>query len=283
MTVTAVFDTVAELAPRVRAGLIERRDPLESENASGDTQLAADDWADTLFGERLTAIDGVGEYASEERDGVTDCGEGLSVAVDPLDGSSNLQSNNPVGTIVGVYDADLPARGRDLVAAGYVIYGPTTTLTVARDGTVRTEALVDGDRRPVERDQTLPGDPTVFGFGGGPDSWTPRFAAYAEGVQHELKCRYGGALVADVNQVLEYGGVFAYPELVSRPSGKLRHQFEGAPIAYVIETAGGASSDGRRSLLDRPIDSLHDRTPVHVGSRTYIDRLEEASIREVPQ
>lgn len=273
-TVEAVLDTVALLAPDIRGGLVDRRNERDDRNPSGERQLAADAWADTLFADRVTAIDGVGGYASEEREAVTDAGDGLSVAVDPLDGSSNLPSNNPVGSIVGVYDGDLPAPGRDLVAAAYVLYGPVTTMTVAHDGTVTTYAVDDGERRPIETDRSLPDSPTVYGFGGGKEEWPAAFAEYACEVREELKLRYSGALIADVNQVLTYGGVFAYPALASRPEGKLRHQFEAAPIAYIVESAGGRSSVGARPLLETDADTLHDRTPVHVGSPEYIDRLE---------
>jgi fructose-1,6-bisphosphatase I len=280
-TVSAVFDAAAALVPELRGGLVHRRETLDSENASGDVQLAADEWADRRFAEELTAIEGVGEYASEERDDVLDCGTGLSVAVDPLDGSSNLQSNNPVGSIVGVYDESLPAGGRTLVAAGYFVYGSVTTLTLARGGTVRTEVVTDGGRRPVETDVRLPDESVVYGFGGGHDSWRPAFRSYADEVTAELKLRYSGSLVADVSQVLTYGGVFGYPGLASRPEGKLRAQFEAAPVAYIFESAGGRSSDGQRSLLDDVPARLHERTPVFVGSTEYIDRLERTLAREV--
>ncbi|MEF8773338.1 MAG: class 1 fructose-bisphosphatase [Halobacteriales archaeon] len=288
-TVRAVFETVATSAPEIRAGLPGRRVATDEENVSGETVMAADLWADELLGERLTALDGVGEYASEERESVVGAGEGLSVAVDPLDGSSNLRSNNPMGTVVGVYDAALPAAGRDLVAAGFVLYGPITTM-VAAVGDTCTEYVVeagdadedaaagDGERlahRAVD-DLELPEDPTIYGFGGRVPDWPADVATYVEEIEQELKLRYGGAMIADVSQVLTYGGIFAYPGLQSRPEGKLRLQFEGAPIGYVVEAAGGASSDGEQSLLDVDPEKLHGRAPVHVGNESLIERLETA-------
>jgi fructose-1,6-bisphosphatase I len=284
--VETVIDTVAETAPAIADGLVGRRQAVDEENPSGERVTAADVWADELLAERLTAVDGVGEFASEERTGVVDCGEGVSVTVDPLDGSSNLASNNLMGTIVGVYDASasLPAPGTDIVAAGYVLYGPITTMVVARDGRVREYELVDagdvGDteagRRVVADDLELPEEPTVYGFGGRVPDWPDEFERFVRGVENELKLRYGGAMVGDVNQVLNYGGVFAYPGLRSRPEGKLRLQFEGAPMAYVVETAGGAASDGERSLLEVVPDELHGRTPVHLGNEALLRRLERA-------
>lgn len=282
-TVGDVFDAVADVVPELRDGLVDRRQRLDSENPSGETQLAADEWSDGLFADRLTGLDGVGAYASEERQSVLECGEGYAVAIDPLDGSSNLVSNNPVGTIVGVYESSLPAGGDKLVAAGYLVYGTVTTMALAREGTAAIEIIEDGTRRRLESEYRIPGDATVRGLGGSPGDWTPEFSAFAAEIEDELKCRYSGALVADVNQVLRHGGVFAYPALQSRPAGKLRAQFEGAPMAYVIESAGGGSSDGERSLLETPIDGLHERTPVALGTPGYIKRLENRTAREVAQ
>ncbi len=274
-TIESVFDTIAETAPDIRDGLPGRRTKIGEENVTGDSQLEADVWADQLLKERLSRVEGVGAYASEEREEIADIGEGYSVAVDPLDGSSNLKSNNPMGTVVGIYDGELPTSGQDLVAAGFVLYGPITTLIVAQDGTATQYVVDDGDRRDVG-EVTLPEDPTVYGFGGRVPDWPEDFARYVEEVESELKLRYGGAMIADVSQVLTYGGIFGYPALKTRPDGKLRLLFEGAPIAYVVEAAGGASSDGTNSLLDVSAHKLHQRTPIYVGNTTYIDRLEAA-------
>ena len=274
-TVEAVLDAVAETAPEIRAGLPGRRTKADEENPSGEVVMEADVWADGLLAERIAEVDDVGTYASEERRDTKDVGAGYSVACDPLDGSSNLRSNNSMGTIVGIYDAPLPASGRDLVAAAYVLYGPITTMMTAVDGTV-TESVIedDGSRRVVDEDVRLPDDPTVYGFGGRVPDWTVAFTDYAREVETELKLRYGGAMIGDVNQVMTYGGVFAYPELESSPEGKLRLQFEGNPIAYVVESAGGRSSDGERSLLDVEPADLHQRTPVYVGNAELIERRE---------
>jgi len=273
-TIEAVRDAVAAATPEIRAGLPGRREEADAENPSGERRLAADEYADELLEARLGAVDGVGAYASEEREGVVDAGEGYSVAVDPLDGSSNLKPNNVMGTIVGVYDAPLPAAGRDLVAAGYVLYGPITTMAFAREGSVTEYLIENGSITTLREDVTLPDEPTVYGFGGRVPDWSADFAAYVDEVESELKLRYGGAMIGDVNQVLTYGGVFAYPALQSSPEGKLRLQFECNPVAYVIESAGGRSSDGTGSILDVDPDGLHQRTPVYLGTESLIDRLE---------
>ncbi len=280
--VEEVVATIGRSATEIRQGLIGRRGTVDEENPSGETQAEADVWADDLLGDRLAGIDGVGQYASEERAEVVDCGAdpadggAYAVAVDPLDGSSNLKSNNTMGTIFGVYDAALPARGETLVAAGYVLYGPITTMVIATEETVAEYELSGGERTIVDRDVSLPDEPVVYGFGGRVPDWTDDFRAYAREIEDELKLRYGGALIGDVNQVLTYGGTFGYPALESRPEGKLRLQFEGNPIGYVVERAGGRSSNGTRSLLAVEPDALHDRTPVHVGNDELIERLEAA-------
>ena len=297
MSVDRIVDTVAETAVEVSGGLAGRRSYTEGANPTGDEQLEADVWADSLLEERLLAIDSVGSYASEERPSVVE-GDGVGrhhVAVDPLDGSSNLKSNNPMGVIFAVYDAPLPAPGRHIVAAGWVMLGPLTTMVLATDGPVTeyvlepagadadADHLTDGVggepvvRRPVSEDLTLPEEPTVYGVGGRVPDWPDDLAALVETLEDDrLKLRYGGAMIADVNQVLIYGGLFAYPALADAPNGKLRLQFEGNPVAHVIEAAGGASSDGERSILDVEVEEVHQRVPVHVGNPELIDRLEDA-------
>lgn len=276
--VDAIFDVVAEAAADIRGGLSERRAYADAENPSGDRQLAADVHADELLEERLLALDGVAGYASEERAHVAQSeGDGYNVACDPLDGSSNLESNNGMGTIVAVYDDQLPAGGDALVAAGYVLYGPITTMVTARDGTVTEWLLEDGGRRELEADVALPGDPLVYGFGGRAPDWTDEFRGFVEEIESDrLKLRYGGAMVADVNQVLTYGGIFGYPMLKGSPEGKLRLQFEGHPIAAIVEAAGGASSNGEQSLLSCVPSALHERSPVFVGTESLVDALEES-------
>ncbi|ELZ31864.1 class 1 fructose-bisphosphatase [Halorubrum distributum] len=292
-TVAAVFDAVAATAPEIRDALPGRRVESGTENASGESVLAGDLYADELLGEAITAVDGVGSFVSEEREEAVDAGgavgsgpdDAYAVAIDPLDGSSNLRSNNAMGTVVGIYDAPLPASGRDIVAAGYVLYGPITTMVVADEAGVREEVVerdgggADGSavsRSVVEADLTLPKDPTVYGFGGRVPDWPADFRAYARSIEDDLKLRYGGAMVGDVNQVLTYGGVFAYPALRSAPEGKLRLQFEANPIAYIVERAGGASSDGTGSILDVEPEAVHQRTPLYVGNEALIERLEAA-------
>ncbi|WP_284013513.1 class 1 fructose-bisphosphatase [Halobaculum litoreum] len=277
----SALDAVAAVAPEVRDGLPGRRRYLDGENPSGERVLAADVFADELLESALGDADGVGTYASEERAAPVDVGDGaVSVAVDPLDGSSNLRSNNPMGTVVAVYDGPLPASGRDLVAAGFVLYGPVTTMVagVGPPGEAAVDEFLVGDGGDREELGALhlPDEPTVYGFGGRVPDWPADFAAYVDEVEDELKLRYGGAMIADVSQVLAYGGVFGYPALESAPDGKLRLQFEGNPVAYLVECAGGRSSTGDGSILDVEATGLHQRVPVHVGNAALVERLEAA-------
>ena len=277
--IEAVFDVVARTAADARNAFAQRRSYHDQENPSGDEQLAAELYADELLEERLLAVDGIASYASEERENVATADAGREpayhVTCDPLDGSSNLKSNNGMGTIVGIYDREIPAPGSSIVAAGYVLYGPITTMVTAADGTVSEYLIEDGTRDLLNGDIRLPDDPVVYGFGGRIPDWLPSFGEYVDGVEGErLKLRYGGAMVADINQVLTYGGVFGYPMLEDRPEGKLRLQFEGIPMAKIFADAGGASSDGSRSLLSKTPGRLHERSPVFVGNESLIDDLE---------
>lgn len=272
-----VMEAVAAETPAVRRGLVRRRgDELDEENPTGDRVIAADAMAEERFFDRLRSIDGVGEIASEDSEAPIDTGSGVSVAIDPLDGSSNVASNNLVGTIVGVYDAPLPASGTDLIAAAYVVYGPITTMVLTADGTVTESAIRDGETMTLNRDLVLPEDPVVYGLGGSPTDWTASFRRFADEIRRELKLRYGGAMVGDVNQMLSYGGLFAYPALQDRPEGKLRLQFEAIPMAAIVEAAGGQSSNGTDPLTGVEPADLHERTPVHLGNARLIERLEAA-------
>jgi fructose-1,6-bisphosphatase I len=271
--VDTILTTVVEATAEIRPGLATRRTKIEEENPTGDTQVAADQWIDDLLFERFRDLDAVGSYVSEERTGRLDVGDGYSVAVDPLDGSSNLETNNTTGTIVGVYDAPLPARGRDLVASAYVLYGSYTTMTVARDDAVELLVVQDGsvvDSDPV----SFPDDPEICGVAGETSEWDTSLRSYVDDLRERHKLRYSGAMVADVEQLLTYGGFLAYPPSPSQPDGILRLQFESNPIAHIVETAGGRSSDGERSILDHEPESLHQSVPTYFGTPSLVDELE---------
>ena len=277
--VDRVVAAVEDVARDLRTGIATRRGAAGEVNPSGERSKAADRYADDLLAKALATLDAVGWVASEEREDPVAAGDGsLAVTIVPLDGSSNVASNNLVGTVFGVFDGPLPAGGDDLLAAGYVLYCPVTTAVVARDGRVTETLVADDGTKTLDDDVRLPADPTVYGFGGRVLDWTDAFRAFAEEVRADesMKLRYGGAMVGDVNQVLAYGDVFSYPALRSAPDGKLRSQFEAVPVAAVVEAAGGTSSDGERSLLSGAPADLHERTPVHLGDAGLVEGVERA-------
>ena len=275
--VDEVLQTVADVAPHISSGLLKRREYVGEENPSDERQLEADVWANEFLKEELTSIEGVGEFASEEEQGVTQCGEGLSVAIDPLDGSSNIPTNNLVGTIVGIYDKELPCKGENLVAAFYVLYGPLTSFTIARNGKV-DEYVLEEERadkvtlykasEDIEISET-----NSYGFGGN-KNWTEIFRDFEAGVSKELKLRYGGSLVGDFNQMLHHGGVFGYPKRTDAENGKYRILFEGNPMAYIAETAGGSSTNGEESILGLQVNEVHQRSPFFAGHTDLVSKIE---------
>lgn len=272
-----IFQEVARAAPEISSGMLEGREGVGEKNSSGEEQLQADLHANELLKERITSLEGVGQFASEEEEDVIECGEGVAVTVDPLDGSSNVKSNNLIGTIVGIYDEKLPTSGRNIISSFYIVYGPLTTAIRTKDNQVHEHVIEDhreGVRIHTPNEGLEIPEPKVYGFGGGDSRWTEDFASFAEEIRQELKLRYGGAFVGDTKQVLKHGGMFSYPHLEERPEGKLRLLFEANPMAHIFHTAGGASSDGEKSILEKEPEHIHERTPIHVGNRELIERLE---------
>ena len=277
-TAQEIFEAVAETAPHISSGMLHRREYVGEENPSNEEQLEADVWANEILKEKITSIEGVGQFASEEEHEVMDCGEGLAVTIDPLDGSSNIPTNNLVGIIVGIYKDEIPCKGSEMVSAFYIVFGPLTTAIVAEDGELN-EYVVEqksGDRieiHPASSDISLP-EPYVYGFGGN-KNWTEKFREFENKVQHDLKLRYGGSLVGDVNQVIHQGGIFGYPARTDAPEGKLRLLFEGNPMAYIMEAAGGSSTNGDKNILEVEPEELHQRTPLFLGNNEMIEKVEE--------
>src|SRR5213593_172338 len=270
----------AGLVTRIRRELPIRRDPAASRNVYGEQQLELDVWMNDLFVDACRESNLVGQVASEEMGEVKEVGRGrFSVVLDPLDGSSNVRSNNIFGTILGIFDRKtLPAPGRDLFAAGYLIYGPATTLVYAtRDGV--HEFVLGGAGRPdefflIEERLRLPAKGKLFGVGGHRDKWVPEVKAFVKELEQELlNLRYGGSFVGDFNQILHYGGFFGYPAQVDKREGKYRLHFESNPIAFIAEAAGGAGTTGTERILDVPASGIDQTVPTYVGNRDLIERL----------
>jgi fructose-1,6-bisphosphatase I len=257
---------------------VQQRIPVELEysgrvNAYGEKQLEIDVWSNDLFTKKLLKSGLVRRVASEEMEEVAESRSGdYSVVLDPLDGSSNLKSNNLLGTIVGVYhDKPLPAKGRDLLAAMYFLYGPFLQLVLALKDGVRLSAAAGkgvGAKRFISDGQIhkLPRPPTVYGVGGLREKWTPTVKQFVESLEkRKLSLRYGGSFVGDYNQVLSKGGFFAYPELTDAPQGKYRLQFESNPVGFITEKAGGRASTGTGNILDVEPSSIVQRIPTYLG------------------
>ncbi|WP_222913188.1 class 1 fructose-bisphosphatase [Natrinema sp. SYSU A 869] len=273
--VRPILDALVGVTPAIREELrmVSKTEKLTSENPSGDAQSAVDLGIDRRIRDQLAPLDVVGAFASEEREAVEDVGDGFSVAVDPLDGSSNLRSNNIVGTVVGVYDAPFPASGRDLVASAFLLYGPLTTMTAAVDGEVTRYTIDDGtivDSDPV----VFPDEDEICGFAGATNEWLDPIKEFWEDLNYEHKLRYTGAMVGDVDHLLVDGGLLGYPERSSSPNGDLRLQYEANPIAHIVETAGGRSSTGHGSILDSDPGDLHQHVPAYFGSADLIATVE---------
>ncbi len=214
------------------------------------------------------------------------------LTIDPLDGSGNVDVDGAMGTIFGIYRR-LPGRvgttaalvaflqpGRDLVAAGYVLYGPSTMFVYTVGGSVNGFTL---DRSIGTFFLTHPEIRVPEGVGNysvneaNEPEWDERTQAMVAAFrQQESKCgprqaRYAGALVADMHRTLLKGGIYMYPSTVSKPHGKLRLLYENAPLALVMEHAGGAATDGHQPILDITPTELHQRTPLFIGSRGDVE------------
>ena len=271
--VTRLIEALIESIPEIKSVLAAERGASGNVNPSGDTQRIADEKIDEIVFDCVRSLDGFGQYLSEEREGITDLGSGLSIATDPLDGSSNIKTNTTVGTIIGVYDAELPARGRELVASLCLVLGPVPTLGVAADDelieyTIQDGALVDS------RSVRLPEEGGIWSFSGGPDEWTPALRAYDEALGQQYVHRYTGAMIADVWLLLARGGLVGYPKRSTKPDGVLRLLYESNPVAYAVECAGGAASTGSQPILDVEPEGLHQRIPTFFGTKSLVDELE---------
>jgi fructose-1,6-bisphosphatase I len=213
------------------------------------------------------------------------------LTIDPLDGSGNVDVDGAMGTIFGIYRRD-PARaglpadlvdflqpGRDLVAAGYVLYGPSTMFVYCAGGAVNAFTLDRsiGTFFLTHAEIRIPDGVGHYSVNEANEtSWDERTRAMVAAFRRqETACgprqaRYAGALVADVHRTLLKGGVYLYPPTSTRPTGKLRLLYENAPLAFVVEHAGGAATDGQQRILDIVPNELHQRTPLYIGSSADI-------------
>ncbi len=280
-----LISRIGQMTPNVKAEFPKRLKGAGATNKFGEVQKALDAWTNGFFVDSLIKTGLVRAIYSEELDKpyIYNDSAPFVVTMDPLDGSSNISTNNVFGTIFGIYREDLPQTGRKLVCAIYKLYGPITTLVyTAGNGTGVHEFVKQraGEQQYLLLHENLkiPAKGEVFGIGGDPLEWSNEFLSFAKGLfkKHKLKVRYCGAFVGDFSQVLHRGGLFSYPSTKKKQQGKLRLYFEAAPMAMIMEEAGGASSNGSKSLLDVDSPDMDSRTPLYMGNKYLIEEFEAA-------
>jgi len=252
-------------------------------NLYGEEQLALDVLSDRILRKRLMYSGVVCNIASEEMDEifqVTSNPLGMfSVAYDPLDGSSLVDVNLAVGTIVGIYQGDnLLQPGRNMVGAMYILYGPRVSMVYSVGKGVYEFTMNHLMEFTLTREkvQMAPsGD--IYSPGGLRKKYTPENEAYIRYLEERgFKLRYSGGFVPDINQILMKGkGIFMYPALTDNPNGKLRLLFELNPMAFLIEQAGGAATNGCMPILDMVPEGLDQRAPIYIGCKEDVAKATE--------
>ncbi|MBU2981571.1 class 1 fructose-bisphosphatase [Lentibacter algarum] len=255
------------------------------ENSDGDGQKALDVMADELFEAALRET-AVKYYASEEQEVVLDLGEGkYALAIDPLDGSSNIDVNVSIGTIFSIFEAKDGAEesflrpAHEQVAGGYIVFGPQTGMAVTFGDGVLIYAMdpASGEFLLVEEDKQIVPSSKEFAINASNRRhWVKGARSYIEECEagetgskgKNMNMRWVGSLVAEAHRILTRGGVFLYPadERKGYENGRLRMTYECAPIAFLIEQAGGEAHDGVTRILDKTAPELHARTPLVFGS-----------------
>ena len=252
------------------------------QNIYGEEQLALDRSADEILKSQLQFSGFVREYTTEEQETVIPLGKGgekYFVTADPLDGSSLVDTNLAIGTIIGIHRESIFATGRQsMVAAMYITYGPLITMVYsAGKGTHEFVLNREGEYVLSQENLRMRERGDIYGLGGLRQSWTPAHLRYVEFLEGEgYKLRYSGGFVPDVNQVLiKRGGIFTYPALQKSPRGKLRLLFELQPMAFIAEQAGGMATDGLTNILDLPVEDLDQRSPIYLGSSFEVEKARE--------
>lgn len=274
-----------------RAALIGKLGLVGEKNATGDAQKKLDVYANDTVIDAFVGTGLVAAIVSEEMEHIKTV-EGSEDAkyilcTDPLDGSSNTDINGSIGTIFGIYrrnhvgsisnlTKDVLRKGKDLVAAGYVMYS-TSTLFVYACGHGVFGFTLDrevGEFLLSHDNIRCPGRGHYYSanVARAPD-WHANIQKYISYVnerdphtERPYSLRYTGALVADVHRSLMEGGLYFYPDDTSHKNGKLRLVYECAPLAFLVEAAGGRASTGSERILDIQPTDIHQRVPFVVGS-----------------
>lgn len=269
------------------------------ENIQGETQKKLDVVANQLLKTLLLESPRVHAIASEEEDSIVlspNSGEYL-VAFDPLDGSSNIDINGTVGTIFSILPKpETPSndesmflqKGRHQVAAGYVLYGPSTMLVMTTGNGVRTYTLDQtvGEFLLTKDTATIPADTQEFAINmSNQRHWSNAVREYVDHLllgeegprQKNFNMRWNAAMVSDVHRLVTRGGLFTYPWDARNPEKpfKLRLMYEAAPMAMIVEQAGGAASNGYMPILDIEPEHIHQRVAVIMGSANEVQKCVE--------
>lgn len=282
-----------------RAGILDVLGEAGSANVSGEQQQKLDVLANKSIQLCLEYRGNVGIIASEELDEptvLTNAGSAgkYVVVFDPLDGSSNIDVNVSVGTIFSILErdpdgfnandpaADVLQAGMRQLAAGYIVYGSSTVLVYTTGEGVHFFTLDPSVGAFVLSNENvrMPEKGKIYSVNEG------NYNSFPEGVKRYLQwckteeagpftSRYIGSLVADFHRTLLRGGIFLYPPTAKAPTGKLRLLYEANPIAFIAEQAGGVATDGKGRILEKNPTSLHQRTPLFVGSKWEMDRLQK--------
>ncbi len=257
----------------------------DGENIYGEKQVKLDVISNQVLVSRLNDNSDVSFIGSEEIDLPLEAeveGGGYSVLFDPLDGSSLINTNLAVGTIVGVYKGQgvIGRRGSEQAASLIAVYGPRLTFMITLGDRVDefifdrykdTFVLFNENLRIAEQGNIFaPGNLNACKKN---DSFLDLLNYW---INNDYKLRYSGGMVPDVNQIIKKGGgIFMYPGSTEKPEGKLRLIYECAPIAMLVEAAGGNATNGKERILDLEIKSLQQTTPVFLGSKKEVTRAEE--------
>ena len=251
-------------------------------NIYGEEQLALDRASDEILQSQLRNSGFVNAYASEELASIITIGKGdgkYFVTADPLDGSSLVDTNLAIGTIIGIHRTPVLEEGRkNMAAALYITYGPLITMVYsAGKGTHEFVLNREGEYVLSQEHIRLKDKGSIYSLGGLRKDWTDRHLRYVEFLEAEgYKLRYSGGFVPDINQILiKKGGIFTYPALKGSATGKLRLIFELQPMAFLFEQAGGSATDGERDILAIKPQSIDQRCPIYIGSRFEVDKAKE--------
>jgi fructose-1,6-bisphosphatase I len=280
-----------------RAGLVDILGGTGDTNVQGEHVQKLDTYANNALLHCLGNRGNVGILASEENEEpvvvLKDPSHGKYIVVfDPLDGSSNIDTNISTGTIFSVLrrdpasknpSSDVLQSGLKQIAAGYALYGPSTMLVYTTGAGVNGFTLDPAIgafilshpniRFPERGSQFSVNESNADSFPAYCRKYLHWFKSGADGVTYTS--RYVGSLVADFHRTLLKGGIFLYPPTAKNPEGKLRLLYEANPIAFVAEQAGGQASDGFNRILEIAPNDLHQRTPLFVGSPFEMQKFHE--------